>query len=286
MTAVTVDTPSSKYDHVIIVWYVVLHVATIGGLWLAPFTAEAAIVFAVSYCSRMFGVSAGYHRYFGHRSFKTSRPFQFMLALLAMSSAQRGVLWWASWHRHHHRFADQEGDTHSPVADSFFWSYCGWLLSTRHSKTKNESVKDFSKYPELWWLDRHYYLPPAMLALAMFAIGGISWLYWGFIASTALLFHAMAIGNTGGHSWGPRPYDTSDNSHDNPIYLVLTLGEYHNSHHHCMNAANQGLVWWKPDPIYWGILLLAKLNVVWDICEPSSSALKRDRAKKQSRRVA
>jgi stearoyl-CoA desaturase (delta-9 desaturase) len=103
----------------------------------------------------------------------------------------------------------------------------------------------------------------------MFLIGGFSWLYWGFIASTALLFHAMAIGNTCGHLWGPRPYDTRDNSHDNLIYLVLTLGEYHNSHHYCMKAANQGLVWWKPDLIYWGILALARCGIVWDVAPPT-----------------
>ncbi len=286
MTTVTTDKPAPKYDYVIIVWYVVLHAATIGGLWLVPFTTEAAVVFAVSYCVRMFGLSAGYHRYFGHRSFKTTRTFQLILAILAMTTVQRGVLWWASWHRHHHRFADQEGDTHSPIANSFFWSYCGWLMSSRHMKTESKSVKDFSKYPELWWLDRHYYLPPALLAGVMFAVGGVSWLYWGFFASTALLFHAMGIGNTCGHWWGPRPYDTADNSHDNVIYLILTLGEYHNSHHHCMTAANQGLVWWKPDLIYWGILALAKLGIVWDVCQPRSSDLTPRQRRRTSRRVA
>ena len=266
------------YDRVIIAWYIVLHAVTIAGLFYVPLTLGAAIVFCASYVLRMFGVSAGYHRYFGHRSFKTTRLFQFILAALAVSSAQRGVLWWASWHRHHHRFADQEGDTHSPVADSFFWSYCGWLLSRRHAETRADLVKDFKDYPELWWLDRHYWVPPTILAGVLFAIGGVSWFYWGFVASTALIFHAMAIGNTGGHSWGPRPYNTPDNSHDNPIYWLLTLGEYHNSHHHCMNAANQGLVWWKPDMIYWGILLLAKLGIVWGVVEATPAAISRRRA--------
>ncbi len=275
MNDASAQTP--KYDFVIISWYIVLHVATIAGLFFVEFNAEAAGLFGLSYCLRMFGVSAGYHRYFGHRSFKTTRVFQFLLALLAVSSAQRGVLWWASWHRHHHRFADEEGDTHSPIADSYLWSYFGWLVSRRHSKTQFSLVKDFSKFPELRWLDRNYWVPPLVLGVALLAIGGLSWFYWGFIASTALLFHAMAIGNTGGHSWGPRPFETPDNSHDNPIYLVLTLGEYHNSHHHCMNAANQGLVWWKPDLIYWGILLLARLGLVWGVIEPSSAILERNR---------
>ncbi len=265
--------PATKYDLVIVVWYIVLHAATLGGLWFATFNIEAALVFLASYSLRMFGLSAGYHRYFGHRSFKTTRAFQLVLALLAMTTAQRGVLWWASWHRQHHRFADQEGDTHSPIANSFFWSYCGWLLSTRHAKTETQLVKDFSGYPELWWLDRHYYVPPLVLAALLFAFGGFDWFYWGAIASTALLFHAMAIGNTFGHLWGPRPYHTKDNSHDNLIYWFMTLGEYHNSHHHCMTAANQGLVWWKPDPVYWGILLLARLGIVWDVVQPSGAKL-------------
>ena len=258
----------TDYDYLILLWYVVLHAATLAGLFLFPFTAESAAVMAGSYCLRMFGVSAGYHRYFSHRSFKTSRLFQFLLAFLAMSSAQRGALWWASWHRLHHRLADREGDTHSPVANSFVWSYAGWLISRRHSNTQAEAVRDFAKYPELWWMDRHFYVPPAIWGALMLFAGGWSWVYWGFVASTALLFHAMAIGNTFGHLWGPRPYDTDDNSRDNPLYWLLTLGEYHNSHHFNMTAANQGLVWWKPDPVYWGIELLAGLGIVWDVRRP------------------
>ncbi|HEY6563855.1 MAG TPA: acyl-CoA desaturase [Pirellulaceae bacterium] len=258
-----------RYDYVILAWYVILHGVTLAGLWYFPFNRVAAVVFLGSYALRMFGVSAGYHRYFSHRSFKTSRVAQFLLAFLAMSSAQRGVLWWASWHRQHHRCADREGDTHSPIANSFLWSYAGWLISPRHSRTNLSAVKDFSAFPELWWLDRHYYVPPAIWGLALLVLGGPAWAFWGFFASTTLLFHAMAIGNTFGHLWGPRPYDTSDNSHDNWIYWFLTLGEYHNSHHYCMTAANQGLVWWKPDPVYWGITLLGKLGIVWDIRPPT-----------------
>ncbi len=274
METPTLKYPAARYDLVVIGWYIALHAATLTGLWLFPLTGETAALFLVSYSLRMFGLSAGYHRYFSHRSFKTSRTFQWILAFLAISTAQRGVLWWASWHRQHHRHADREGDTHSPVVNSFFWSYGGWLLAKRHARTEPDAIKDFALFPELWWLDRHYYVPPAIVAIILLALGGWPWVYWGFVASTALLFHAMGIGNTFGHLWGPRPYDTDDNSHDNWIYWLLTLGEYHNSHHYCMTSANHGLVWWKPDLIYWGILVLARLGIVWDVKGPSRALLK------------
>jgi stearoyl-CoA desaturase (delta-9 desaturase) len=88
----------------------------------------ALILLAVTFFGRIFFVTAGYHRYFSHRSFKTSRLFQLVLAFGAESSAQKGVLWWAAHHRHHHRFSDTERDLHSPQG-GFWWSHAGSVLS-------------------------------------------------------------------------------------------------------------------------------------------------------------
>src|SRR4051812_46925726 len=105
-----------------------------------------------SYYVRMFGITAGFHRYFSHRAYKTSRVFQFLLALLGTLSIQKGVLWWAANHRHHHRFSDQEEDIHSPTLRGFLWSHMGWILSNRYEETKTEGIKDFARFPELVWL--------------------------------------------------------------------------------------------------------------------------------------
>jgi len=112
---------------------------------------------------RMFFVTAGYHRYFSHRAFKTSRVFQFVIAFIATSSSQKGVLWWAAHHRHHHRYSDQELDLHSPTLFGFFWSHVGWIISDKYNDTRIDYIGDFAKYPELRWLNKYHLVPPVLL---------------------------------------------------------------------------------------------------------------------------
>ncbi len=145
---------------------------------------EYAAVFATTYLARGFGISAGYHRYFSHRSFKTGRAFQFILALLGTMAIQKGVLWWAAHHRHHHLEADEDTDIHSPSRDGFFWAHMGWSLSTRHQETDWNRVRDFRNYPELVWLNENFVVPPLALAVGLYLIGGLPWLVWGFFLST------------------------------------------------------------------------------------------------------
>jgi len=111
------------------------------------------------YYVRLFFVSAGYHRYFSHRSFKTSRAFQFVMAFMATTSTQKGVLWWAANHRHHHRYSDTEEDLHSPTIFGFWWAHVGWILSDKYQETRIDLIRDFDRYPELRWLNRYHLVP-------------------------------------------------------------------------------------------------------------------------------
>ena len=157
----------------------------------------------------MFFVTAGYHRYFAHRSFKTSRWFQFVIAWMAMSSSQKGVLWWAAHHRHHHRYSDQEEDLHSPTLFGFWWSHVGWILSDQYNETRFDYIGDFAKFPELRWLNKYYLVPPAVLGVAMFLIGGFPLTLLGILpehgASVARhVHHQFALA----HLWqSPFPHD-------------------------------------------------------------------------------
>jgi stearoyl-CoA desaturase (Delta-9 desaturase) len=123
-----------------------------------------------SYYLRMVAVTAGYHRYFSHRSYKTSRLFQFLIAFLAMTSAQKGVLWWAAHHRHHHKFSDQEEDIHSPLQRGFWFSHVGWILSAHSVQTDMNLVRDFRQYPEICFLNRFYFIPPLVYALLIYSL--------------------------------------------------------------------------------------------------------------------
>src|ERR1043165_7836589 len=133
-----------------------VHLAAVAGIGWLGFSWKGLGLAVALYYVRMFGVTGGYHRYFSHRTFKTSRWFQFVLAFLAMTSVQKGVLWWASHHRLHHKYSDLPGDVHSAKRDGFLWSHVGWILSKKHQGTDLERIRDLTKYPELVFLDRFH----------------------------------------------------------------------------------------------------------------------------------
>jgi stearoyl-CoA desaturase (Delta-9 desaturase) len=183
--------------------FVALHLAAVA-VFFVPFTWEGLLLCGLTYFWRMFGVTGGYHRYFAHRAYKTSRAFQFVLAWLGCSCLQKGPLWWASHHRHHHRYSDTPKDPHSPHETTFWWSHVGWILSAEHGPTLWERIPDLSKYPELRWLDRWHWVPGLVLAGLCFLVGGWSGLVWGFVVSTILVYHAVFTINSLSHLFGGR----------------------------------------------------------------------------------
>src|SRR5919109_152790 len=107
--------------------FVLVHLGCLAAIW-SGVTWTAVTICLALYVVRMFGVVAGYHRYFSHRAYSTSRAFQFLLAVLAQSSAQKSVLWWAAKHRHHHLHSDTEHDVHSPRRTGFLHAHVGWIF--------------------------------------------------------------------------------------------------------------------------------------------------------------
>jgi len=234
--------------------------------------------FALGLCAatlavRLFAITGGYHRYFAHKTFRTSRAFQFVLAFLACSATQKGPLWWAGNHRRHHRFADQEGDIHSPK-DGFWYSHTGWIFDGRWDDTPTEQIPDFARYPEIVWLNRWHIVPPICLALLCYALDGFRGLIWGYAVSTTLLWHMTYSINSLAHRWGSRRYDTPDTSRNNLLLALLTFGEgWHNNHHHYMASTRQGFFWWEVDITYYVLRGLAAVGLVWDLREPPAHVL-------------
>src|SRR3984885_12325517 len=245
--------------------FVAVHVACLAAFFL-KFHWSYLIVCLAMYFVRMFFVTAGYHRYFSHRSFKTSRVFQFVIAFMAMSSAQKGVLWWAAHHRHHHRHSDQELDLHSPTLFGFFWSHVGWIMSDKYNDTRLNYIGDFAKFPELRWLNKYHMVPPVALGAVIWLIGGWHLFIWGFCLSTVLLGHDTFTINSLSHLFGSRRYETTDTSKNNWFLALLTLGEgWHNNHHHFMASARQGFFWWEVDITYYPLKMLSWFGIVWDL---------------------
>ncbi|HER19981.1 MAG TPA: acyl-CoA desaturase, partial [Chromatiales bacterium] len=244
------------------------HIACLAAIWTGVGTADLLIAAAL-YGLRMFGITAGYHRYFSHRSFKTSRVFAFVLAFLAQSSAQRGILWWASNHRRHHRNSDTEQDLHSPARRGFWYAHLGWFFTEEQRDTDFAGVPDLAEYPELVWLDRHPYLPAVVTAFLVWLLAGWSGLVVGFLWSTVALWHATYSINSLAHVVGRPRYVTGDQSRNNLWLALLTFGEgWHNNHHHYQSAVRQGFRWYEIDVSFYLLKALAAVGLVWDLRSP------------------
>ena len=253
-----------------------MHAAAIVGVVLVGFSWSGFVLALGAYFARMVLVTLAYHRYFSHRSFKTSRAFQFLLALGAQSAAQKGVLWWAAHHRFHHKHSDTPQDPHSAKHRGFWYSHVGWILAPGYDGTNTELVGDLAKYPELRALNRTslQLVPAIALAAAFWLIGGAPAFVWGFLVSTVLLWHGSFSINSLSHLFGKRRYQTSDDSRNNWALAILTTGEgWHNNHHHYQSSANQGFRWWEIDVTYYVLNLLAFFGLVWDLRCPTQAAL-------------
>ena len=257
--------------------FILTHVAC-ALAFVVGFSWRYVVIALVSYYVRMFGVTAGYHRYFSHRAFQTNRVFQFLLAWLAQTSSQKGALWWAANHRHHHRFSDQPEDIHSPTLKGFWWSHVGWILSERYEKTNYDAIKDFSRFPELVWLNTFWLVPPLTGLAALALIGGLPLVVWGGIIPTVALWHGTFTINSLSHIFGGRRYLTTDTSKNNFLFALLTCGEgWHNNHHYHQNTANQGWFWWQVDFTYYALVVLSWVGVVRKLRLPSDATRYADR---------
>lgn len=258
--------------------YVTLHAGVLGVFFVGwSWIAVAVAVFL--YVIRMFAITGFYHRYFSHKTFKTSRLGQFFIGVWGNTAAQRGPIWWAAQHRVHHAHSDTELDHHSPIQHGFYWSHIGWLTVPANLVTDFKRVPDLAKYPELRFLDRFDYLVPIALAVGLFFLGaflnavapglgtnGLQMLVWGFFISTVVLFHCTAFINSLAHLMGNRRFETKDHSRNSWFLAILTLGEgWHNNHHRYPAAACQGFYWWEIDITYCGLKLMEKLGIIWDV---------------------
>ncbi|NTW85976.1 MAG: acyl-CoA desaturase [Holophagaceae bacterium] len=251
--------------------FVLVHLGCLAALWLT-FSWKLVALCVALYLVRMFAVTAGYHRYFSHRAYRMGRVPQFLMAFLAQTSAQKGVLWWAANHRHHHRHSDTPQDLHSPVVDGFWWSHLGWVLSDAYDTYDPAAIEDFARFPELRFLDAYHWLCPWLLGALVFGfgiwtgLGGWETLVWGFAISTVLLWHGTFCINSLTHVWGTRRFETGDQSRNNLVLALITLGEgWHNNHHHYQASCRQGIRWWEVDPTFYALKVLSWLRVVRDL---------------------
>lgn len=291
------DQSSRQFNLIRVLPFVALHLICL--LAFATGVSTFAAVFALAFFAiRMFAITGFYHRYFSHKTFRTSRGWQFVFALLGASAAQRGPLWWAAHHRHHHQHSDRENDLHSPHHGGFWWSHMGWFTCDSGFRTDERRVKDWVRFPELRFINRFDALVPATCALLIYLLGealaawaphlgtnGLQLLVWGFFISTVVLFHATVSINSLSHVWGSRRFDTPDDSRNNPWLALITFGEgWHNNHHRWPQSARQGFRWYEIDLTYYGLWLLSKMGIIHDLKPVPESVRAETRRLDQQRR--
>lgn len=251
------------------------HTATAVMVYLAGVPTWGALGLCLfAYLVGMFAITAGYHRYFSHRTYRTSRAFQFIMALLGTLTLQKGVLWWAAHHRKHHKYSDTEKDIHSPFRHGFWWAHMGWIMSPAYMATDLDQVKDLARFRELRWLNDHFILPTVPLCALVLALGGFQAMVWGCFVSVVLLWHGTFTINSLSHLWGSRTYATTDTSRNNALLALITLGEgWHNNHHFHAASVRQGFRWWQLDVSYIVLCVLEKLGIVWGLKRPTDEVV-------------
>ena len=279
---------TEKLDYSVCIQFLFMHLACLLVI-LTGISAVAVTVCVALYVVRMFAITAGFHRLFSHRTYKTGRVFRFLMAFTGTAAYQKGPLWWSAHHRRHHLYADTEEDLHSPLSRTLWRSHVGWFLSRDSHETDWKLIANLSKYPDLRFLDRYYSLPPIILAGFTFFLGAIlqryapglgtsAWqmLVWGFFISTVVLYHGTFTVNSLAHIFGKRRFATDDNSRNNLFVALITLGEgWHNNHHYYPSSERQGFYWWELDVAHYTLRALSWLGIVWDLRSPPQNLWER-----------
>ena len=269
---------ADKIDWMRVIPYIGMHLMCLAVVWVGV-SPVALLVALIAYLLRMFAITGFYHRYFSHRTFKTSRVGQFVFALLGAAAVQRGPIWWAAHHRHHHAHSDQHDDVHSPVRHGFWRAHSGWFLTSKGFAPDLRRVRDLLRYPELRWLDRFDIAVPVLMAYGILKLGqylaahapqlhtnGFQMLVWGFFVSTIACYHITYFINSLAHVFGSRRYATDDDSRNNWLLALLTLGEgWHNNHHHYPASTRQGFYWWEVDITFYVLRTLSVFGIVWEL---------------------
>jgi stearoyl-CoA desaturase (delta-9 desaturase) len=237
---------------------------------LFHFTWTNLVVAAIIYWFAVgFGISLGYHRLHTHRGFKTSKAFEYFLAICGTLTLEGGPIFWVATHRVHHKHSDQAGDPHTP-RDGGFWAHMGWILfgETHHNNTAQMAryAPDLAADPFYRALNRFHYIPVIVLGLILLAAGGWALVLWGIFLRVVVGLHSTWLVNSATHMWGSRRFETRDDSRNSWWVALLTFGEgWHNNHHAHPTSARHGLAWYEFDISWIQLRLLRAIGLVRDV---------------------
>jgi stearoyl-CoA desaturase (Delta-9 desaturase) len=243
----------------------------------------AVLIFMYSLC--VIGVTVGFHRLLAHRAFVTVRPVRIALTIAGTMAAQGQPVVWVSHHRRHHRFADRDGDPHSPHLDSadgvrgvlkgLWHAHMGWLFEDDLASEPMRYCPDLLREKEMRWMSQHFLLVvgagvalPGLLGylLSGTLVSALTGALWGGVVRIMLVNQVTYAVNSVGHFFGRRRFSTNDESHNVAWLALLSFGEgWHNNHHAFPRSFRHGLRWWEVDVGAWLIRGLESARLAWKV---------------------
>jgi stearoyl-CoA desaturase (delta-9 desaturase) len=191
------------------------------------------------------GVDVALHRYYSHKSFKTT-PFREKIMLwTSVFTGLGSPAMWCSIHRMHHSHSDTDKDPHNP---RLYGVIKTWFTLWPHKIIPKRFYAPFVKTKELKFINNNYFLINfiVLILLALIDIRLAAFLYC--LPSVGCFHGAGAIGVIP-HYVGYRKYNITDESRNSWIASILSLGEgWHNNHHANPGRWWQGEEWWEVDP--------------------------------------
>lgn len=256
---------TEKLNWITTVVLVILHIGAFAALFMFSWRALA-VALLLYWVATGFGISLGYHRLHTHRSYKAPKWLEYFFAICGTLTLEGGPIFWVAVHRIHHQKSDKLGDPHSP-RDGAWWAHVGWILlgETKHNNTRMMAkyAPDLAKEPFYVWLNNYHWLPILVLAVVLWAIGGLPMMLWGVCLRVVVGLHATWLVNSATHMWGSRRFATRDDSRNNWWVALITFGEgWHNNHHAHPTSARHGLAWYEFDPSWIQLKVLRRFGIV------------------------
>jgi stearoyl-CoA desaturase (delta-9 desaturase) len=274
-------------------------IVAMGLLWYSNISLVEIGMLVSMYVLTIIGVEVGFHRYFSHHAFQTSKPVRILLAILGSMAAEGPVINWVSHHRRHHQYSDRADDPHTPyyrqgkrlkLLDGLFYAHFNWLLDgslTNSALYTKDLLRDplIARINQLYlvWVILGLVLPAVLGGLLTLSfIGILKGFLWGGLVRIFFVHHMTWIVNSVCHVYGKRPFPIDDYSTNNIWLAIPTLGgSWHNNHHAFPNTAVNNLDWWQIDLSGWLIRGLETIGLVWSVKKPTPEMInaKRDKNK-------
>jgi stearoyl-CoA desaturase (delta-9 desaturase) len=260
------------FSWVSVIFFGAVHALALLAPWFFSWSALGVMIF-LHWLFGSIGICLGYHRLLTHRSLQVPKGLEYAIALVGALALQGGPIFWVAGHRLHHLHTEDIDKDPYSARRGFWWSHMLWLFYQRPEFFTREAYRQFApdldRQPFYRWLDRYFLLLQIPLGVVLYLLGGWSFVLYGVVVRTVLLWHSTWLINSATHMFGYRTHASADNSRNLWWAAILTYGEgWHNNHHAYPNVAKAGWAWWELDMTWWMIVLLKQLGLARRVVLP------------------